>query len=339
MTQRTSGSACNVLALDPLEHYEASLTRGSSDARAEVAIGRAYRKLVPRWHFEMLNDEERNAAFRAALNAVVKQHQLVLDVGTGTGLLAMMAAQSGARAVVSCETVAPIAHLARRIIAANGLADCISVVPKLSADLHVGQDLPSRADVLVTETVDCGLLGEQILPTIRHAREHLLKDDARIIPASARVYFTLLESVAVHKKNFARVAGGLDVSLFNRFSTREYFPVRASNLDHRRLSLTRPLFTFDFQQSIPASRAVRLPVEVAHSGDVHAILFWFDLELADGIRLSNHPANANSHWMQAVHCFERPLRVERGTTVVLEASHDDGSFQFALHQSNDRTNS
>jgi methylphosphotriester-DNA--protein-cysteine methyltransferase/predicted RNA methylase len=317
-------------SMESLELFEESLASGTPSASAEVAINRAYRRMVPRWHFAMLNDVDRNAAFRTALLAVVKSQDVVLEVGAGTGLLAMMAARARASLVVSCESVVPIAHVARRIVAANGLSDNVEIVAKSSFELRIGQDLPTRADVLVTETVDCGLLGEGILPIVRHAREHLLAKHARVIPAAARVYCSLLESAAIHRNNFAREAAGLDVSLFNRFSTREHFPVRLFTWDHKLLSAPAPFFDFDFQSGTLESRETEVHVAVDHSGWVHGIVFWFDLKLADDVRLSNPPGGARSHWMQAVHCFETPTHVERGTTVVVQAAHDEISFQFAL---------
>jgi len=317
--------------LDSIERYEETLAAGLPSESAPIAINRAYRRLIPRWHFAMLNDERRNAAFRAALQAVVRPEHVVLDVGTGTGLLAMMAARAGARVVVSCEAIAPIAHMARRIVDANGLGGRVDVVAKPSFDLRVGRDLPARADVLVTETIDCGLLGESVLSIVRHARQHLLRGGARVIPARARVLFRLIESRAIHRNNFARDAAGLDVSLFNRFSTREHFPVRLSTWDHRPLSAATPLFDFDFQDGSLASRRACIGVEAEQGGWVHGIVFWFELELSPGVHLSNAPDNTDGHWMQAVHCFERPVLIERGTPVVVRAAHDETGFQFSLH--------
>lgn len=315
---------------ESIESFEAALARHVPDGQPGNAINRIYRKLVPRWHFAMLNDTERNQAFSAALRARVKPEDLVLDVGAGSGVLAMMAVKAGARAVVSCEVVEPVAHIARRIIEANGLSDRISIVPKLSSMLTLGRDLPARADLLVTETVDCGLLGEGILPIIRHARQELLKQGAPIIPAKARVFFALLESNVIHRINFTQEAGGFDVSLFNRFSTQEYFPVRISTWSHALLSPPAQALAFDFGHDSLEPRTVRLPVTPSRSGVVHGVLFWFELDLGSGILLSNSPGNPSSHWMQAVQCFETPLRVERGQPVRAEVVQDLTSIRFTL---------
>lgn len=315
-----------------IESFEDALSLRLPGEHHPLAINRIYRRLVPRWHFAMLNDAERNRAFHAALRAQLQPDQLVLDVGAGSGLLAMMAVRAGARAAVSCEVLEPVAHVARRIVAANGLSGRVTIVPKSSFELRVGRELPGRADILVTETIDCGLLGEGILPIVNHAREHLLRGGARIIPAGARVMFALLESSAIHHNNFAFEAGDFDVSLFNRFSSREYFPVRLSTWSHALLSDPAVAFELDFQSASRTTGVNRVPIEIRRGGAVHGVVFWFELELGAGIRLSNAPHGPSSHWMQAIQCFEVPVRVERGATAIVEAAHDATSIRFTLHR-------
>jgi arginine Nomega-methyltransferase len=140
-------------------------------------LNRAIRQLVPRWHFAMINDQERNAAYQKAIRATVRPGDVVLDIGSGTGLLALLAAQAGASAVISCEAEPRIAEVARQIIDVNGYSDRITVVDGISTDFRVGVELPARADVLVTEIFDCALLGEDALPAFEHARRDLLTAD------------------------------------------------------------------------------------------------------------------------------------------------------------------
>src|SRR5262249_45946357 len=61
-----------------------------------VALSRLAVRTVPRWHFAMLNDSERNDALAVALERVVRPGSHVLDIGSGSGLLAMVAARAGA---------------------------------------------------------------------------------------------------------------------------------------------------------------------------------------------------------------------------------------------------
>ncbi|MDC3961415.1 50S ribosomal protein L11 methyltransferase [Polyangium jinanense] len=314
-----------------LERFEEASTLDADNEAIVLTMNGLLRKLVPRWYFAMLNDHERNQAFERALEiAIGGSPCTVLDVGSGTGLLAMMAARAGAGAVFTCESVVAIARLARRIIAENKLDHQISVIPRVSTDLVAGRDIPRRADLLVTETFDCGLLGEGILPIVRHAREKLLRPEAKVIPGRAKVCFQLLESDAVHRNNFAFEVGGFDVSLFNQVSTKTYFPVRLRAHPHAFLSPAAEAFEFDFERGPLDPRTCTVSVTTKQRGRVHGIAFWFELDLGGGVVLTNAPTNHQSHWMQAVQCFETPLDVERNQVVTVTCKHDDTSIRFSL---------
>ncbi|GAB1538560.1 hypothetical protein NUACC21_12220 [Scytonema sp. NUACC21] len=289
----------------------------------------SWQSLIPRWHFAMLNDVERNKAFETAIKHIVRPNCTVLDIGAGSGLLAMMAARHGA-SVTSCEMIQPIAQMAKKIIAINGFKDQIKIVSKKSDDLVVGLDLAQRADVLITETVDCGLVGEGILPIIRHARQALLTPDATIVPAKAVVKFSLLESHLVHNLNFASDATNFDVSPFNVFSTSGYFPVRLWIWPHRLLSKPTTAFEFDFRVDSLKPRQKEICVQVQHNGTVHGVVFWFELDLGNGVVLSNAVNNEKSHWMQAVQCFEQPMIVQKDELLKLMVRQSDTNIDFQI---------
>jgi Flp pilus assembly protein TadD len=144
--------------------------------------------MVPFWHIPMLNDVRRNDAFEQAIRAAIEkagQDALVLDIGTGSGLLSMMAARAGARKVVTCERVPVIAETAERIIASNGYEGLISVVHKSSTEIVVGRDIEARADILISEILSSDLLAENALATFEDAHARLLQRSATIIPRAA----------------------------------------------------------------------------------------------------------------------------------------------------------
>ncbi len=146
-------------------------------------------RIAPPWHFPMMADAARNRAYEAAISRVASGRR-VLDIGTGAGLLAMMAARAGALDVATCEKEPAVASAAREVIERNGLSNHIRLHAKHSSQLQVGTDLDARADILVTETFASDLLSEAALPAIEHARRHLLTPDAIVIPSriSARGY-------------------------------------------------------------------------------------------------------------------------------------------------------
>ncbi len=89
---------------------------------------------------------------------------VVVDIGCGTGLLALMAARAGASHVYACEQFEPLAKIAQRVVQVNEMEACITVHMKCSSDLQVGEglDLPCKADMVVSEILDSCLLGEGV---------------------------------------------------------------------------------------------------------------------------------------------------------------------------------
>lgn len=91
-----------------------------------------------------------------------KDEVLLLLSGTGTGLLSIMAARCGADSIVACEAFEPMAECCLKILARNGVADKITVIPKRSTEITVGEDgdMKEKANILVTEVFDTELIGE-----------------------------------------------------------------------------------------------------------------------------------------------------------------------------------
>jgi Ribosomal protein L11 methyltransferase (PrmA) len=128
-------------------------------------------------HARMLHDDRRTGDYIAALAAAVRPGDVVLDIGTGSGVLAVAAARAGARRVYAVEA-SDIAEVAGRVFAANGVTDRVTLVPGWSREV----ELPEPADLLVAELIGNEPLEEEILETTLDARRRLLKPDARLIP-------------------------------------------------------------------------------------------------------------------------------------------------------------
>ena len=125
----------------------------------------------------MLHDDRRTGDYLAALAEAVRPGDVVLDIGTGSGVLAVAAARAGARRVYAVEA-SDIAEVAERVFAANGVQDRVTLVPGWSRQI----ELPEPADLLVAEIIGNEPLEEEILETTLDARRRLLKPEARLIP-------------------------------------------------------------------------------------------------------------------------------------------------------------
>lgn len=299
------------------------LDRLGSAAPTDEIVTDDVRNLIPRWHFAMLNDHERNDALAVALERQIVPGSRVLDIGSGTGLLAMMAIRAGAAHVTSCETNPVLAEIARQIVADHGMSDVISIVTTHSTDLVIGRDLRAPVDFLVSEIVDCGLVGEGLLPTISHARTHLLAPGGQMLPRSARLLGCLLDTPVAATLNQAGTAGGFDVRQLNSVATRGHFPVRLGTWPHRILSEVVELARFDLMDGPLDDGGAEVPLTVAEPGTAHALVAWFELDLGGGVTIRNSPDNIRSHWMQALVPFGASLPVAGGDRVAVTLTWHD----------------
>ncbi|XP_058384078.1 protein arginine N-methyltransferase 7 isoform X3 [Diceros bicornis minor] len=151
---------------------------------------------------DMLHDKDRNIKYYQGIRAAVSrvkdrgQKALVLDIGTGTGLLSMMAVTAGADFCYAVEVFKPMADAAVKIVEKNGFSDKIKVINKHSTEVTVGPDgdMPCRANILITELFDTELIGEGALPSYEHAHSHLVQENCEAVPHRATVYAQLVES-------------------------------------------------------------------------------------------------------------------------------------------------
>jgi protein arginine N-methyltransferase 7 len=275
---------------------------------------------VPEWHFGIVRDEARNQAYEAALIRAVHSEAHVLDIGAGTGLLAMMAARAGAKAVVTCEMIPAVADAAADIIALNGYADRVRVVAKCSTDLDVEADLGGRADILVSEIVANDVLHENALPVMEDAVRRLLKPGGTMIPSSGQAMAALAYWGGLDERRLGEVAG-FDMSPFNRLDRfPRRLPVGAASLALR--SAPQVLFDFDFTSGGPyRGRETRLEL-IAEGGPVNGVVQWIRLQLdAEGVYENRPGPDATSAWAALFHPFDREIDPEPGEAVRIAAAH------------------
>lgn len=280
-------------------------------------------RLVPRWHFAMLNDRERNDAFATAIERRIRPGSHVLDIGSGTGLLAMLAAQAGGGRVTSCEADPMLAEIAHAVVAQHNLDDVVTIVNRMSTELSAPCDLPP-ADLIVSEIVDCGLIGEGILTTMRHARQHLLAPGGQMLPERARIIGAALDSEAVVGLNRVSTAAGLNVEALNELATDGHFPVRLHTWPHRLLTDPVEVAAFEFATDPLDDSEVTLRVTPTTGGTAHGFVMWFEMDLGASVVLRNSPDNVSSHWMQAFAEFPTPRAVRKGHPFDVNVRWHDG---------------
>jgi type II protein arginine methyltransferase len=316
--------------LGAIAAYRRALDIDPGYVEARDNLDMACGKAAPAWHFPMMADAPRNEAYDAAIRRAAPGRR-VLDIGTGSGLLAMMAARAGAATVDTCEAVAPIARAAQLIIVANGMAGRIASHAKHSDQLRVGADLEARAELLVTETFASGVLSESVLPTVEHARRHLLVPGAPVIPRAASAHGYLVGGDAIEAHLFAPRSTGFDLSPFDAFAPSKV-GLHLDRIRHDVLSDDFEIFAFDLMQAaFPAERR-DIVVTATRAGRCVGVAQWLKLQLDAESTYENRPvedAGANG-WMHVLYRFSRPLELEAGDTVRLIAGHSRTAMTVAL---------
>jgi predicted RNA methylase len=281
---------------------------------------------VAGWHAAMLADAPRNQAFAAAIERAVAARPgcTVLDIGTGSGLLAMIAARAGAGRVVACEAHPALAETARAIVERNGFADRITVIAKHSTDLDRERDLGGGADIIVAEVFSEGLLNEGALATFRHAVTALGRPGVQLIPAAATVQVALAER-PLHPLSL--VVLDFDLSPFERhFEPERKLSVADSKLRLR--SEPDSLFTFDFTDPKPAFHGRARLTLPATGGGADGVVRWIRLELDAATRYENRPGpDADSHWAAVFQPFPA-ARALGNAAVTIEAAYNDERIQL-----------
>lgn len=298
------------------------LAQGDLDPGLATEIRRFLSVGVPDWHLVILRDSPRSAAYDAALRTLVRPGMRVLEIGTGSGILAMMAARAGAAEVITCERNPSIAAAAREVIARNGFADRIRVVNVQSDALDLDRDLGGqRADLLMSEIISNNLLSEHVLPAHEDAVRRLVKPGAPVIPARGTVRIALVDDQREQSQPLGEIAG-FDLSPYNRLAP----VVRTARPNAAGITLRSEaidLFDFDFsgRRYEASERVMNLP---SLGGRVTGVIQWLRLDMdGQGGIYENRPGPRSvSSWSAMVTAFPEPVETAAGEPVRVRGTHD-----------------
>lgn len=273
-------------------------------------------------HIRMLDDMPRTHAYREALRRCVRPNDIVVDVGTGTGVLAALAAQAGAAHVYAIERSPNTAKLAREFFVANGVGDRITVIEGASTEIT----LPRKASVMVSEIVGNDPLDEGIIPTTQDAIARLLAPDPRIIPGRMRIFALPLrvprKSRERHFFSEAQVERwredyGLDFSTYRDASSRQAGHVLLGTQQVRdwpRLCDALLLADLDLHATRTEVQSSTQVFRAAGSGPLGGVMVFFELDMGNGLTYSIHPdiAQDNNSWASRLWLPAEPIAMSEG---------------------------
>ncbi|KAK9060731.1 hypothetical protein SSX86_021437 [Deinandra increscens subsp. villosa] len=300
---------------------------------------------------EMLSDRVRMDAYYSSVFKN-KHHfigKTVLDVGTGSGILAIWSAQAGAKKVYAVEATKMAEH-ARTLIKANNLHEVVEVIEGSIEDIT----LPEKVDVIISEWMGYFLLRESMFDSVICARDRWLKPTGVMYPSHARMWLAPIRSgIADHK--MSDYEGCMDDWHGFVGETKSYYGVDMSVLtksfseEQKKYYLQNSLWNNLHPNQVVGSAAILkeidcltvtvediLKVEATVSSTITkedsrlcGFAGWFDVHFKGRkenpaeceVELTTAPSvDDGTHWGQQVFLLHPPVRVTEGNEVLVNFS-------------------
>ena len=259
-------------------------------------------------HANMLLDAARVRAFAAAIAEVVKPGDVVADIGSGTGLLAILAAKAGARVVYAVER-GPLAELIEEAAADNGVADKVVVLRGDARDLR----FPETPDVIVSETIGSFGVDEGMLGLLKTVRKRV--PDATMIPSHLDLHFGVADIAAFHRE--LQVLG-------------EVLPVKLKAL-RERIGKRVAMGTVYGEDVVGIERAahfaighddlpsvMKTTVKATRDASLNAVITWFSSQISPSVNLASGPDAPSPSWANCIFPIDPPINVKAGDVVDIE---------------------
>jgi 2-polyprenyl-3-methyl-5-hydroxy-6-metoxy-1,4-benzoquinol methylase len=279
----------------------------------------------------MLFDGARVKAFDAAIRSVVKPGDRVIDIGAGSGILSLIAADVGASKVYALEAT-PIIEDARRIAEANGLAEKITFVAGDAALFKA--DAP--VDLILGEWAGMYLLEEwRHFNAFARSRDANLKPGGKVLPRYARVYLAPIDDSRLYVERgpgfWERPIWGFDFSLVHREQLDRTRRIIVQGAKHTLLA-REEVVSIDCATADARAFFFEHEFEVAFPDHAtcHGFLGYFELDLAPGYVLDTSPLSLDTHWHQSYFPMEQ-IALRKGDRLhVRVRSTPDSATQTAV---------
>lgn len=262
----------------------------------------------------MLADKRRMAFYHAAITRHIHPGDRVIDLGTGTGILAALAARRGAAHVYAIDHSAILKH-ARKLAVANRIEN-VEFVATHSTAFRVDEPV----DVILHEQMGDCLFDEAMVANVTDLRDRLLKPGGRIVPGVFEFYCEPI------KVNDARLVPfiwelevhGYDYSCLERHRPQEpgYYHLVSSDLNllEHFLGEPAPALAIDLHtlQEADLPHEITITRTVVNAGRLDGHAVFFRARVDGDLALSSSPLDP----ARAPHWGFRILRTERDEFVV-----------------------
>jgi type I protein arginine methyltransferase len=275
----------------------------------------------------MLGDAPRMAFYHEAIKRHIKPGQRVIDLGTGTGILAAYAARQGASQVYAIDHSVIIEH-AKELAAENGI-DNVQFEDVHSTEFYLDEPV----DVILHEQIGDFLFDEAMVPNVVDLRDRVLKSGGMILPSQFELF---CEPVTLHDDRRIpyiwelKDVHGFDFSSMERSRPQNPEYYRLSSCD---LSLVKhfigdpePMIAVDLhtveEDALPKS--VSFERKVHRAGIIDGLAIYMRAKVDDDLVLSSSPMDLGRapHWGFRILRLDQS-RAELGDTLAINVTVED----------------
>jgi protein arginine N-methyltransferase 1 len=254
----------------------------------------------------MIGDVERVGAYAEALRRTIRPGAVVVDIGTGPGIWALLACRFGARRVYAMDPSRAI-QVGRELAIANGYADRIEFIERESTKVT----LPERADVIVEDVRGVLPAHYRALEALIDARRRFLTPGGAFIPQTETLWAAPVCSERLYdlyRSPLGPERLGLKLDRLEQ-AARNLLSKRRIGADEISLPPKR-WATIDYLELESPDLAGTAEWSVEREGTIHGFAVWFDSQLAPGISMSNAPNRPQLIYGQGLLPLTHPLTLE-----------------------------
>jgi len=260
---------------------------------------------------EMVNDRVRMSAYLEALRDAISPSSIVMDIGAGSGIFSLLACKLGARKVYAVDPSDAI-HAARIMARENGCGGTIEAIRGTSYDLPVREPV----DVIVSDLRGVLPLFRRHIATIIDARKRFLRPNGVLIPARDTLWAALVSLPDWYKSHIEAIANGpcgLDLSSWRSALVNS---VRRVKVNVESLVTNASCWAeIDYATVSDPNISATLDWVMRESATAHGIALWFDAELDERNKFSNHPGGPVDLYGRLVLPLSNPIQFGPGDRV------------------------